>query len=350
MKLTSVQAPTGVQQQTFQTGSGIKPDVRAKVIAMIQEGAQPQTQQEPQRQPENHSINPNNVSPEELSAVKSNTQTQEVIEQAAEVEAPLEEKKPDPQLSKQFAQLARQEKALRAKAQQQEQQFKLREAELRAKEAELQTQSGRIPQGYISIDDLKNNTLGTLDKYGIPVNYDEVTQRALNPVDPRTEALIARQEARIAQLEAKLEDTSKAQIESQQQAYQAAVKQIRTDVKNLVQMDPAFETVKAAKAVDDVVELITETYNKDGILLSVEDAAQQVEDYLVEEALKLTRIGKIKSKLEQSSAQRLQADKKTQATQEQKPQMKTLTNATSSTRKLSARERAMLAFKGELKS
>lgn len=112
-------------------------------------------------------------------------------------------------------------------------------------------------------------------------------------------------------------------------------------------MDPYFETIKQTNSVSDVVDLITATYEKDGILLSVEEAAKEVEDYLVDEAMKLTRIGKIK--------QRLAASTTAKVSQEQTPapkkqtQMKTLTNAASTTRQLSAKERAILAFRGELK-
>lgn len=351
MKVSTMAAPAPRIEQTFTTGSNIKPDVRAKVIAMIQ-GQNEAPAQVESKSPEHHSVDPNNISPEEISAVKS--PSSEESEVKAQAESTQEEKqetkqpKQDTQLSKQFAQLARQEKILRQKAIQQEQQFKLREAELKAKELEIASQTGKIPQGYISLEDLKRNALGKLTEAG--VSYDELTQQILNSagVDPRTEALIAKQEARIAQLESKLDEAGKNQEKAQQDSYNAAVKQIREDVRSLVKHDPNFETIKASQAVDDVVELITETYNKDGILLSVEEAAQEVENYLVEEAMKLTRIGKIKSRLEQSG-QKAKVEEKKQAQPQQTQQMKTLTNATSSTRKLSARERAVLAFKGELK-
>ena len=83
----------------------------------------------------NHSVNPNNISPEELSAVKSQNK-EEVYTSAETVDTPkaevLESKESkseqDPALQRQFAQLARQERQLRAKAQQQDQVIKAREA------------------------------------------------------------------------------------------------------------------------------------------------------------------------------------------------------------------------------
>ena len=106
-------APSPVPTQT-----GVRPDVKARVVAMLQ--GQPEA-----LIAENHSVNPNNISPEEMSAIQPQTQeTQEVVQET--VQEPAKEEKPqiDPRVSKQFAQLARQEKALRAKVQQQEQAFK----------------------------------------------------------------------------------------------------------------------------------------------------------------------------------------------------------------------------------
>lgn len=350
MKIQSF-GPQGPHQQniTMQTNSGIKPDIRARAVAIL-EGTN-QSPQEQSRQPENHSIDPNNISPEEVSGGRSHSQPDKEVISEPEVtsEAQDLEKKIDPAVSKQFALLAKQEKQLRLKQQQQLQAFKTREAELTAREAAL-TQKPQIdPSQYISKDELKRNTLRQLADAGI--TYEELTQQILNtsPTDPRTEAIIAKQAQELADLRTRLDNQDKNQVESQQQARQAAVRQITRDVKDLVTMDPAFETIKVTNSVSDVVELIERTFDKDGYVMSVEEAAKEVENYLMEEALKLTRIGKIKSRLEES-AQTNQTKKTGPTQQTQQPSMKTLTNATSSSRQLSAKERAILAFKGELKS
>jgi hypothetical protein len=80
--------------------------------------------------------------------------------------------------------------------------------------------------------------------------------------------------------------------------------------------------------------------------MSVEEAAQQVEDYLADEAFKLSRLGKIQKRVQQAAQPKVL--QKTQAAQQTQTQMKTLTNATSSTRKMSSRERAILAMEGKL--
>lgn len=357
MRVTPVASPLAIPPQ------GTPEHVRtAKAVAAFNKGQSSYDKTPapgPTPAPQEYAVaDPNNISPEEMSAVKPHQPDKGVISEQAETETqqepsqdPQTEEKPkvDPVLSKQFAQLARQEKALRIKQQQQDQALKTREQALAAREAELNGKPQFDSTKYISRDDLKQNTLRQLAEAGI--TYEELTQQILNtsPTDPRTEAIISKQDARIAQLEAKLEEQVKSQSENQQQAYNAAVKQIEADTKALVQMDPNFETIKATNSVRDVVDLIERVYKKDGILLSVEEAAQEVEDYLVEEAMKISKIGKIKSRLEKAGQPAPVQSRQAQKPQTQ-PVMKTLTNAASSSRQLSAKERAILAFKGELKS
>lgn len=307
-------------------------------------------------------MNQNSVSAEEMSAIQQPIDTNPIAEDnagqpQAEVTAPAEapEAKPavDPALSRQFAQLARQEKALRAKAVQQEQAWKEREAALVARETEIAAQRQQYEQGYISRDRLKSDPLGVLAD--AQIGYEDITQQILNrvPTDPRMEAEMRRMQDTIAKLQAQSEQQVKNQEQAQTAQYQAAVKQIEADAKHLVFTDPEFETVKTSGAVKDVVELITRTYAEEGRLLSVEEAARQVEEYLVDEYMKTYQKNtKIKQRL-QSVAPKAPAQMQTPSSVSNKQQtqspMKTLTNATASTRQMSARERAVLAFKGQLK-
>jgi len=350
MKVSPVASPQAVQQAPAT-------DSRAKAIAAFNAAS---SQPEPQVVQ-----NQTKVSAEEMSAIKPPTRQEDNSEGIQEdipeetvppLEAKVEEtpEKPieDPALSRQFAQLARQERALRAKAQQQEQALKAREEALAAREAALSQKDQTYKSGYFSKDTLKQDPLSILAQAG--VSYEDLTQQILNqqPVDPRLQNTINSLKSQIEELKSANEESKKSYAEQQTQAYQAAVKQIGLDVKNLVNSDPNFEAIKATGSINDVVELITETYNKDGILLSVEEAAQQVEDYLIEETTKLTRLEKIKRKLQEVAPTAASSTAKTSAeTEPKQPQtMKTLTNAASSSRQLSAKERAILAFKGELKS
>lgn len=147
------------------------------------------------------------------------------------------------------------------------------------------------------------------------------------------------------------ERAQKAYEEQQKQSYQQALTQIRQEATQLVSQDPNYEAIKTSNAVNDVVDLIEQTFKQDGILLTVEEAANEVEEYLVEELMKLAKMQKIQSRLmPQPKAEAPKPPVKAEtptATQSQQPQMKTLTNSISSSRKLTAKERAMLAFKGE---
>jgi hypothetical protein len=297
--------------------------------------------------------NQNQIQPEEMGAIipKSNVRPEydktsdnvslqpdkisediQVVEETAPQKAPSEE---DPSLRRQFIQLARQEKALRAKAQQQAQQFKVREEALAAKEAALAAKDQTYTQQYISKEELKRDALTKLQEAG--VTYDELTQQILNQQnrDPRLDAQMSRLEAKIQELEAATQRANQASQAKEEDNYQAALKQISVDVRNLVKSDPVtYEAIAKTGRIKAVVDLIERTHKKDGIVLSAEEAAQEVENYLVDQGFKtFTRIDKIKKRLQQAG-QPQKADVKSQATQRQSP-MKTLTNAT---------------FRGELKS
>ena len=358
--------PVGATPPAPATGQGMDAAMqRAK--AAFQKSAASQQAPAPQQQAENPIVqNQNNISPEEASVVMRQEQQQEEEEQqeVAEMDGkPHEERqveepaKPvDTPESRRFAQLARQEKAIRQKAQEiraQEQALQQRQAELESREQGYRQQPPPDQTKYVSRDMFKNDPISALSELGL--SYEEITNAYINhtPQDPRVQATISKLEAKLAALEAANETAQKQSVEAQTQQYQAAIKQLKTDTKALVDSDPNFETIKATRSHDDVVDLIEQTYKKDGILLSVEEAAQQVEDYLLEEAMRLTNIKKIKAKLAQNSAPKAQTQTaKTSAATANEPkqtQMKTLTNNTASTRQLSSKERAILAFKGQLK-
>jgi hypothetical protein len=250
-----------------------------------------------------------------------------------ETEAPEVTKAPD-ELSPKFAALARKERALRSQAQ-----------ALKAKEEALKAQESDYSTKYIPKDRLMKETLAVLQEQGI--TYDQLTGMILNQPGPQD---IASQklEAKIAELEAKLEKQVTSAQESQTKAYEQAVNQIRDEAKLLVDSDAAYETIKETDNVEAIVALIEETYKGTNKVLSTKDAAQQVEDYLVEEALKMAGLKKVKAKL---SPQEIIEEAKPQTTE--KPQIKTLTNdVTSLTKQLSnkdRRARAIAAFKGQLK-
>ena len=231
---------------------------------------------------------------------------------------------------------------------QKERQLRKAQAELEAREAAIKAQEA----DYIPKERLTKETLKVLAEAGI--TYEKLTEMQLGEaaVDPQ-EALLNR----IAELEARVAETPKTLAEQEQkrneQARANAVAAIQNDVELLVSTDPAFETIKATGKTRDVTELIEKVFDTEGVMLTVEDAARQIEDLLVEETIaqvqKLSQLEKIKAKLG-TSAETAQAGSAPtgkppeKSAQQRASQTKTLTNNLGVQRPLSARERAIAAF------
>lgn len=326
MKVTPTQGPVITQGVNSQAST----DARARAIAKLSPAAE-------------IPVNQNAIAPEDLSALQPPSQSPQTPDAPSE---PTPEPKPPETESSQFVALARRERALRAKAQQQEQAFKAREEALAKREAELQGSKPDTSQ-YIHRDRIKANALAVLNEEGI--TYEQLTQQEIDrgQVPQAVQDRLALLESRIAKQDEELANSRKQAQEQQGEAYRAAKQQITQDVTHIVKTNPDFETIKATNSIKDVVELIEETFREEGRIMDVEEAALEVENHLLEEIDKLTELEKIKKRREARIA--TSQSPNTQSPTPKQPQpMKTLTNATSSSRQLSARERAVMAFKGEL--
>lgn len=238
-----------------------------------------------------------------------------------------------------WAQLARKEKALRAL-----------ERDLKTREA--QTKAPAPQAGPDWKERIKSDFYGTIAEAG--VGQEELVNYAINA---KPEDLQMRQlRAELAALKAGQTEVNTRLEQSQKQAYDQAIKQISQSVNTLVDRDETFETIKAMGRQDAVVELIEQTYKDEGTLMTVEDAAKQVEDYLTEQAVSLMKLKKIQSKL---TPPKVETTPLPVAEQKQVPNQKqhtvsTLTHSITSPSSKSAtsrerRERAIAAFKGQLK-
>lgn len=293
--------------------------------------------------------NPSQISPEEMGGITSQvTENSDPNRQSDTNETPTpdataETKAPEEPISSQYAVLARKEKALRLR----DQQLRQREEALKAKETPKAPEQTFDESKYVSKERLSKDPFSALAELGL--NYEELTNRLLNAPSPEAQqrdAYTRKLEARLEALESGQTKVQKTFEEREVESRKSAVSQIRNEVGKLVMTDPQFETIKETKSMNDVVELIEKTFDEDGILLTVEEAAQQVEDYLVDEAMKITKIKKIQQRLAAGLTATAQT-KQTDAPKQQ--QLKTLTNSVSSSRPLTSKERAILAFKGELK-
>lgn len=245
-------------------------------------------------------------------------------------------------LSKHYANLARKERALRVQAQRlQAEREAFKASQAATKPIEVDTSK------FIDRERLLQDPFAVLNELG--VSYDQLTNSALNQPKPEEIAYKKLENDLRQELKSVKEAQEKAARDAEQQqtqSYQQAVNQIRNDAKQLVNSDPdTYEAIRSTGSINDVVELIEETFKQDGVLLSVEDAAREVEEYLAEEAFKLSQLKKIQNRMRANAPKPAPA----QSLQTEKPQagLKTLTNAISSTRQMSARERAIAAFKGE---
>lgn len=304
--------------------------------------------------------NQNNVSPEEVKAIS--TPSTNEIEQNNTIEASVSESAPtseepkvevesktepakDP-LSNHYAALAKRERALRAK----QAEMKAKEDAMAMQEAAWKSKEQEYSSKYVSKDRLREDALALLAEEGI--TYEQLTEQALK--GPSTEDRQVNQEikalrAELQKIRDEQDNTKKSYEEQQKNSYKQALKQISTEARQLVANNPEFETIHSTNSVADVVDLIEKTFTEDGVLLSVEEAAKQVEDYLVEEAMKLAKLKKIQERMKLASSPAPAKLPAASSAPVEQPKMKTLTNSMGTSRQLSAKERAILAFKGELK-
>lgn len=339
MKIEAVQGANINQLPTAQSAVPAGPSPRERAIAKLIGSAPAQAEQPVVR-------DATRVSPEESTAVRppslqpSETKGQIDSTEGNPSEVKADTKTSEEPLSAHYAILARKEKAIR----QRDQQLKAREAAIKAQEdaAKLTPPTPSFDQSkFVDKERLTQDPFAVLSELGL--SYDQLTELAMNAPKPEQLAVLNEMKALKAEIAAMKGETKKSFEQQAQEQRNQAITQIRNEVKHLITNDVQFETIKATDSIDDVVSLIEKVYDKDGILLSVEEAAQQVEDYLIDEAIKIAKLSKIQQRLQPKPA-----EVKTPTDAEKQP-LKTLTNSIASSRQLSARERALLAFENKLK-
>jgi hypothetical protein len=115
----------------------------------------------------------------------------------------------------------------------------------------------------------------------VGIQYQEMADKYLSQPSEQDQATQALQR-KIAELESRLEGTTTSIKQAEAQAYESAKRQLLQDTQRLVTTRTQdFEAIAADGAFQPVVDLIEATYKEEGYFMSVEDAAKQVEDYLV---------------------------------------------------------------------
>lgn len=263
---------------------------------------------------------------------------------AAEQTAPAVAETKEDFLSPKFAALAKKEKWLRQQAKAISDEKKDFESKLRAREEEVNNSWKKR---------LQENAFDVLQENG--QTYDKLTESLLAKGDPVAQT-IQELKREIAELKGAQESTLNKFSETEKAQYEQAKKQIRSDVVSAVDTGEEYEAIKADGSYDAVVDLIEETYNATGSVMSVEEACKEVEDYLVDHYFKFTNLKKIQAKLKPPVAEGLEEvtpaqkqipnpTQKHQTTLSNRmvPSAKTLTQE-------ERRQRAILAFQGKLQS
>jgi hypothetical protein len=239
---------------------------------------------------------------------------------------PIAEEKSEP-LSPQFVALARQERQI----------LKARRAFEVEKAAWEKEKAEHVPKSALKSDPLK-----ALGEAG--VTYEQLVELQLSQENPDpNQALLDK----IAALEEKLAAVDGQFQKRDRDGYEAAVNQIRKDIKLLVDSDPTFEMIKATEQSEEVVRLVERVFKDEGEILSVEEACRTIEEQLAErEYQKFERLSKLQ-KIQQRLGKPAEPAEETPTQIRSATQTKTLTNLDATQRPLTARERAIRAYNRE---
>ena len=199
---------------------------------------------------------------------------EEVAEEATETpeaaEAPPEPERPD--FSRQFAALARKERALRQKEQEMANFAKQRE--------QFEGTSTRLADLQRLA---KENPAKLLGELGI--NYDELTQQVINEGNPTEEQQLRLENEKLQARLGKLEEVyDKQRRQAEQAQVKAAHTQLVDNIKNFVDDSSTFEMVQHHDAYGLVAQVMQEHYNTTKEVLEYGDAAKLVEDHFMAEA------------------------------------------------------------------
>lgn len=220
-------------------------------------------------------------------------------------------------LSPQFAALAKQRRAL----QQERQAFEREKAERAA------TSQGAT----VDLARLKAEPLSVLLESG--VTYDQLTQAILADQNGNSSQL-RQLEAKIKALEEGVDQKLTArEAQAERQVYaemQREASQLATRAE--------FELVRESRSVPKVMDLIKQVWKTEGQVMDVHEAMTLVENELIKDALKLANLEKVRGQI-----------MPVQPAQPQQRPMRTLTNRDTASVPLSAKQRAVAAFYGQLR-
>lgn len=240
-----------------------------------------------------HAVLNETVAYQDPSAENAESQVEEVEQQGENEESPQQ----SDDFSKKFAALSRKEKALRDR--ESEWQNKFQELEARLKEYETaqaapeEPTKPELPLEYR----LKKDPLGTLDELGL--SYDKLTQLVVNdgklPVEDQLnllqEDISTKFMSKIEELETKLAEKEKMEAEAKMSE---AVNGFKSEINTFIESNSEdYELVNASSQQDLIYEVIEAHYEETGKIMDIKEAADAVEEHLLEEATKIAKLNKL---------------------------------------------------------
>ena len=200
--------------------------------------------------------------------------------------------------AKKFAALSRREKDIRTR----EQEYEARLAELNAKtdallqkEEQPSEQKEELPLEYR----IRRNPLKVLEEMGF--GYDKLTELALNDgkLPPEMQMKLMKEElesdykTKFEQLEEKLKAK---EVQEQEAQLNTVVENFKKEITDLVSSDTEkYELINASDSQELVFDIISQHYEETNRILPIEEAAQAVEDHLLEEFKKYSDLKKLSS-------------------------------------------------------
>lgn len=179
--------------------------------------------------------------------------------------------------------LARQEKALQ----------KARDA-IKAERESVQKERETLASSTISKSDLDLDLLGTLARAGYDVN--KLSDKILNaPAEPESVRALR---AEVAAMKAEKAEEAKKAKEQTGQSYEQHMSQYKTEAEKLAQENQTdYEAIHKFGKAGAVADRIESYFHEHGKMLDVPAAMKLVEDELIEDALKMVGLEKVKAKL-----------------------------------------------------
>lgn len=107
-------------------------------------------------------------------------------------------------------------------------------------------------------------------------------------------------EQRYRNVESKLEQLQKAQEEQTVQEYQANQKLWKQEIAKTIEDNADFSTIKELGLQHIVLKHINDSFDEDGVELTVDQAAKEIEDAVIARAEKFASVSKIKKKFEEA--------------------------------------------------